>query len=488
MESAPASRRFTPALKKETAILFFVQLLSTVSFSVLYSTLVLYATKGLKLSNEVAINLTGIFIAFNYFLHLLGGFIGGRFFSYRSLFSWGMAIITIACVIIAIPTLNSLYWGTALFVAGSGLNVTCINMMITQLFDADDKRREAAFLWNYSGMNIGFFVGFMVAGWFQLHDQYFHLFLLTGTANVIALLLVVINWKHLKDINTYYLACTSRARNRAIGFTLIVVLILILRFMMAHAAAAKDIILIVGAIMAFVILYLTATHRKKMERHRMWAYFILTISSLIFWVLYQITPLATTLFIEHNVNRHLWGYLIPPQWFQNINTVILIFGCPLMAYIFEILRKRGRNINIPLQFGCALIFIGVGIAIIPLGIYLANPQGFTNLWWLVLSNVLLTMGEIFLNPIGYAMIGELAPAKLRGIFMGTWLMTIGVGAALSAFFSTKAVGQQTNPLQSNVSYSHTFSWLGWTSIIVGIGVLMVMPLIQKLIHSKVLKH
>jgi len=485
MEMAPAPRRFTPTLKKETAILFFVQLFSTISFSVLYSTLVLYATIGLKLSSEVAINLTGIFIAFNYFLHLLGGFIGGRFFSYRSLFSWGMVIIAVGCGLIAIPTLNTLYWGTAFCVAGSGLNVTCINMMISQLFDANDKRREAAFLWNYSGMNIGFFIGFAVAGWLQLGQHYFHLFILAGVANVVALVLVLSNWKHLADIKTYYTESKARVRNMIIGFGLIICLILILRFMMAHASAAKDLILVAGALMACVIIYLTMTRHKVIERRKMWAFVILTSSSLIFWVLYQITPLATVLYIEHNVDRHLFGYLIPPQWFQNINTVILIIGCPLMAYIFEELRKRGGNVNIPFQFGCALLFIGIGIVLLPLGIYFASPTGLVSLWWVVLSQVLLTLGEIFLNPIGYAMIGELAPPKLRGILMGTWLMVIGVGSALAAFFSAKAVGHQTfNPVQSNVSYSHTFSSLGWTSIIAGIVVLMLMPFIQKLIHSQ----
>ena len=40
-------------------------------------------------------------------------------------------------------------------------------MMLTQRFTPEDPRREGAFLWNYAGMNVGFFVGFTVAGYFQ---------------------------------------------------------------------------------------------------------------------------------------------------------------------------------------------------------------------------------------------------------------------------------------------------------------------------------
>jgi len=66
----------------------------------------------------------------------------------------------IGCGCIAFDTLASLYIGLALFLTGSGLNVTCINMMLTQRFTPEDPRREGAFLWNYAGMNVGFFVGF----------------------------------------------------------------------------------------------------------------------------------------------------------------------------------------------------------------------------------------------------------------------------------------------------------------------------------------
>ena len=61
------------------AALFFIQIFSTLGFAVLYSTLVLYATKHLQLSVKLATTLMGVFGAFNYGLHLFGGYLGGRF-------------------------------------------------------------------------------------------------------------------------------------------------------------------------------------------------------------------------------------------------------------------------------------------------------------------------------------------------------------------------------------------------------------------------
>src|SRR5437870_10265303 len=134
-----------------TAALFFIQIFSTLGFSVLYSTLVLYATKHLHFGVKEATTLMGVFGAFNYGLHLFGGYLGGRFLSNRNLFVGSMALQVIGCACIAIGTLALFYVGLALFLTGSGLNVTCINMMLTQRFTPEDPRREGAFLWNYAG-------------------------------------------------------------------------------------------------------------------------------------------------------------------------------------------------------------------------------------------------------------------------------------------------------------------------------------------------
>ena len=112
----------------------------------------------------------GVFGAFNYGLHLFGGYLGGRFLTNRNLFVGGMALHVSAARASRRDT-GAVLHGLALFLTGSGLNVTCINMMLTQRFTPDDPRREGAFLWNYAGMNVGFFVGFTVAGHFQADSE-----------------------------------------------------------------------------------------------------------------------------------------------------------------------------------------------------------------------------------------------------------------------------------------------------------------------------
>lgn len=468
--------------------LFLIQIFSTLGFSVLYSTLILYATQGLNMNDTLATSITGSFVALNYFLHLLGGYIGGRFLSYRSLFIVSMLMQVLGCWLISVPNFSFLLWGLAAFLGGSGLNVTCINCMVTQLFEPDDKRRESAFLWNYSGMNIGFLIGFSIGGYFHLQQAYKELFLLSGLGNLIALVLTFYNWKILKDRDTSFIAIATHEKKTAryIGLTIIIALFFALRILLQHTDVCNQLILIIGAAMLILMVVLSIKEEGQAEKNKLWSFIILALASLIFWALYQLAPMGLNLFIERNVNRHFLGILIAPQWVQNINTIVIIFGGPILSVIFTQIRERGLNLSIPFQFSLALFLIGVGFAILPIGIHFADAEGYVNFNWVIASYILQSIGELFISPIGYAMVGQLAPMHLRGLMMGVWLMITGVAAILSDHFSKVALGttDSINPLVTNSSYSHTFGMLGWTSIIVGILLFICVPLLTRLTQEK----
>src|SRR5689334_25040794 len=92
------------AAPEGTAALFFVQIFATLGFAVLYSTLVLYSTKHLHMTAKEATALMGMFGAFNYGLHLFGGYLGGRFLSNRNLFVGGMFCQVVGCGLVSMGT------------------------------------------------------------------------------------------------------------------------------------------------------------------------------------------------------------------------------------------------------------------------------------------------------------------------------------------------------------------------------------------------
>ena len=470
-----------------TAALFLIQIFDTHGFAVIYSTLVLYATKHLQLETKIATALMGVFGAFNYGLHLFGGYLGGRFLSNRNLFVGGMVLQVMGCACIATGTLPMFYVGLALFLTGSGLNVTCINMMLTQRFTPEDPRREGAFLWNYAGMNIGFFVGFSAAGYFQASQSYSSLFIFATLGNFSAIVITLFNWKTLKDRNTPLLDATpNRFRNRLLaGIVIVIGLVPVVWFMLQRPGGTETILKAICGLVAVALIYLTVSHGDRREKRNMTAYLILTIGSLMFWSLYQMAPNGLTLFAVNNVDLTLGPLRIQPQWIQNINTVCIVVGGPTFAALFTRLRARGWKIDVPKQFATSLLLMAVAFLILPLGIKLAGADGKSAFVWLFASYVLQSIGELLLMPVGYAMIGKLAPKQYQGIMMGSWMLVTGLASLFAGDFSgmiPEPTG--TTAVATNAGYAKLFAELGLGSLAVGILLVVLIPFLRKLITDK----
>ena len=373
-----------------------------------------------------------------------------------------------------------------MFLTGSGLNVTCINMMLTQRFAPEDNRRESAFLWNYAGMNLGFFLGFSGAGYFQLSEHYEALFLFATTGNVVAIVISLLRWNVLADIRTPLLAVSRRQfRWRMLaGLAILVALVPLIRLMLNHAGFTGAFVLGLGAVIFLLLSFTTLRHRPRDEQRRMCAYLILALGALVFWTLYQLAPMGLMLFTEHNINLRVYGIQVAPQWVQNINTLVIVFGGPLLAVWFRNLRERGWRIDIPLQFSASMFMIGLGMLVLPLGIALAGADGIVAFKWIVISYVLQSIAELLLSPIGYAMIGKLAPARYQGVMMGCWMMVTGVASVLSGYVSAMMPENSgSTPLLTNPGYSHIFSLLGWGSAGMGLVLIVLIPMLRRLIQQ-----
>ncbi|GGC66183.1 peptide MFS transporter [Undibacterium terreum] len=467
--------------------LFFIQIFATLGFAVLYSTLVLYATKKLGFTNKEATAIMGVFGAFNYGLHLFGGYLGGRFLSNRNLFVGGMILQVLGCGCISGGTTHLLYWGLALFLTGSGLNVTCLNLMLTQRFKPEDTRRESAFLWNYAGMNLGFFIGFSAAGQYQLDGNYSGLFIFATIGNFLAIVLAAINWRALKDLNTPLLDATpTQFRLRFVAGALILVgLVPVIYIMLQHAELSGNVVITVGALIAAILIFLALKHKDERERNNMWAYMILTSGSLVFWSLYQMAPSGLNLFAESNIDRMVWGVEIAPAWIQNINSFTIMIGGPLTAMLFDKLRKKGWQIDLSKQFATSLILIGLGFLVLPLGIMLAGSDGMVAFKWIFISYIFQSLGELLISPVGYAMIGRLAPRQYQGIMMGTFMLTTGVASVVSSWFSglVPEAKEGLTAAATNPTYKSIFATLGWGSVIIGIVMVALIPFLRRMIKD-----
>lgn len=311
---------------------------------------------------------------------------------------------------------------------------------------------------------------------------------MSSLGNLIALIICLYCWHQLSDRETIFSQKDKLSQKRAVllGCALIIVMPFVLSELLHYADWAKKLVLVTGALMIGVILYLAKQQPTKEARDKIIAFAVLMIVGTVFWMLYQIAPMGLTVFIDHNVQREYASWIIPPQWFQNINTVAIVIGGPLLGVLLHKMRRNGVQINIPTQFALALLCIGMAFVILPIGIAYANYEGLVNPGWIITSYILQSIGELLISPIGYAMIGYLAPSSLQGVMMGMWMLNTGVGATLSSYSSNLMIEGQdsSSPLVTNSGYSHVFLMLGLFAIGASIVLFIIVPKLRELIQEK----
>lgn len=444
--------------------LYFIQAFSTFSYAILYSSLALYITKKLGLPNALSNSLIGLFLTFNYVLQLIGGLIGGRFLSNRVLFFITILIQSTGLYCLALSNASLLNIGLSLFLVGCGLNTTCYNNMLTQRFEPSDDRRETAFFLSYAAMNIGFCAGYISSGFFDNSNQYQYLFYACMITNAITLFLITKYWSKLIDKNTPLMQAPNRKKRLFkvfIGLTITTLLIPTMLLCFHSGNFTNELVVTLSLIMFMTIFTLGIKQKSNPDKEKIMAYLILAVSSVLFWMIYFTGPMGVTLFIKNNVDKNLLGITLATQWITNINNFVIILGAPMMAVLINKLKSKGYNFSVSTQFVCAFILLANSFFFLSCGIIFSNIHGYTNLCWVMLYTITQGMAELLIAPVGYAMIGRIAPPQLQGILMGTWVLVSGVAASFSHYISNAMIKtESTNPIITNDDFLHVFKQLG----------------------------
>jgi len=99
--------------------------------------------------------------------------------------------------------------------------------------------------------------------------------------------------------------------------------------------------------------------------------------------------------------------------------------------------------------------------------------------------VLQSVGELLISPIGYAMIGKLAPKHYQGIMMGSWMLVTGLASLFAGDFSGMIPHPKgTTAVATNPEYVKLFGALGAGILVVGLALVVLIPFLRKLITDK----
>lgn len=465
--------------------LFFTEMWERFSYYGMRAILILFMTAsaakgGLGFPVSKAGAVYGFYTSMVFLVSLPGGWLADRITGQRRTVLWGGAIIALGHFAMAIPSLQTFYAGLALIVLGTGMLKPNISTMVGQLYAANDARRDAGFSIFYMGINLGAFIAPLVCGYLGENINWHYGFGAAGIGMTCGLIQYAVGDKYLGAAGLPHTGSPAdfRMLRRALTVTAVLVAVGVaaaysgrISFSAAALSNAFGLILI-AIVVAFFTWLLTAKGYSPKERKAFWAILVLFIASSLFWAVYEQAGSTLNLFAEHNTNLHQWDSppwgLFRASYYQSVNSMFIIALAPVFAWLWLTLGKREPSSTAKFAWGLVLVGLGFAVLIPVAGGTSVSP------WWLILTYLLHTVGELCLSPVGLSAITKLAPARIAGLMMGVWFMSISVGSY---------IGGQLASVYESFPLPLLFGVVGAFAMVAGVLMVFLLRPMKKLMGS-----
>jgi proton-dependent oligopeptide transporter, POT family len=186
-----------------------------------------------------------------------------------------------------------------------------------------------------------------------------------------------------------------------------------------------------------------ATEKKPLERSE-WrgilALIVLFVPTTFFWATYEQQGNTIALwaddYTDRTINLIVWHGEIPTTWFQSFNPFMIFAFTPLVVGLWAWQARRGSEPStvVKMAIGC----FGVALAnLIMVGAAWQSAGAPDASWlWLLAYFVVITLGELYLSPIGLSLVSKVAPARMVSMLMGLWLGTSFTGNFLAGWLGS----------------------------------------------------
>jgi proton-dependent oligopeptide transporter, POT family len=122
------------------------------------------------------------------------------------------------------------------------------------------------------------------------------------------------------------------------------------------------------------------------------------------------------------------------------------------------------------------------------GTRFAGPDFRVSVWWIALLYMIHSAAELCISPVGLSMITKLSIARIVGMMMGLWFLSIAcaqyVAGLVAQVASVETVGGQVTNLQVSLeTYAGVFRTIGIAAAVIGVVLLALSPLIRRWMHG-----
>jgi dipeptide/tripeptide permease len=182
--------------------LFFTEMWERLAFYTMLNVLLLYATDlergGLGLSAAQGNEIYGLYLAFVYFTPFLGGMIADRFLGYRRAVLLGGLTMSTGLMLMSILGTSYFIAGLVCLCVGNGFLKPNISVMVGNLYETGDPKRDSGFNIFYMGINIGAFLASYLSSWVRNDYGWLWTFRVAGLGLLVGMAILVFSWKVLE--------------------------------------------------------------------------------------------------------------------------------------------------------------------------------------------------------------------------------------------------------------------------------------------------
>ncbi len=524
-------------------VLFGAEMWERLSYYGMRALLVLYLTKHLGYNRPDALSLYATYTGLVYLTPLLGGFLADRFLGQRKAVFIGGLLMALGHFAMAFEPL--LFLALGLIILGNGFFKPNISTMVGQLYSPGDSRRDSGYTIFYMGINTGAFLAPLICGTLGESQRFgWHYgFAAAGVGMIFGLLSFAFFQKLLGPIG--FPPGRSETGSARIGAADILHILLITavgaglvyiavmaaprihgsishyltenlpqwvqRKLMSPGKGASLGVMTYWISLASVLIAATglitrgsiAADAKKEtldetkalasrnapftleDWQRIAVILIVAMFSIVFWMGFEQAGGTFTFFADAETNRSVPKFVekitgeptFPASFYQTINPLLIVLLAFLPLMVWNALERAGIHVNSAAKMGIGLILMGIGFVIMN---YADNQFSETNKagpQWLAYVYFFNSVGELCLSPIGLSLVNKLAPARIASLMMAVWFLCTAIANYLA--------GIMEELLKNKLPQVPLFSFLIWTSLISGLLLLALSPLLKKMSQGRI---
>jgi proton-dependent oligopeptide transporter, POT family len=333
----------------------------------------------------------GLYTGLVYLTPVFGGLLADRVLGQHRTILLGAALMAIGHFIMAFESL--FLFALTLLILGNGAFKPNMSAQVGGLYAPGDRRRDRAYSIFYVGINIGAFLAPLVCGTLGEELGWHYGFTAAGVGMTLALVIYLCAIPTLPPDELHQAIATGTE----------------------HAPLTRS------------------------ESRGILALLVLFIPTTLFWATYEQQGNTIALWADDHTDRFInllvWRGEIPVTWFQAFNPFLIFAFTPLIVALWARQAARGREPSTvtKMALGC----LGVALAnLIMIGAVWEAAGDEASWLWLLGYFVVVTVGELYLSPIGLSLVSKVAPARMVSMLMGLWLATSFTGNLLAGWLGS----------------------------------------------------